>query len=380
MYGTWLARILDVQRVLDMSSTVLGMALVGSGIGSLAGNLAAALLHRCLDSRTTTRLVGPPFAASLLLIGLAPNAIVLFLALFLCGLTYGLLNVAINLQGTAIERIEARPALPLLHGLFSIGALAGAAAGIVAASTAVSPRMHFLVVSVLILLAGLAAWPALLPDPDPVPVATAAPSRARPRRPWGLAALALAAVMAHGTVGDWSAIHLAGELGASPGVAATGPFVLLAALGLGQLAGNYMVRRTGAATILRLSALLGTVGLLALGLAPTVWIAVGGIAVAGLGMACVVPVVTSAAGEGADASAAAGVTVVVSVVSTTDLLGPAAVGFAASSVGLGPVFLLLALPMLAVGLAAGSVRTTGWAMSAVEPTAEVAAPRPANGP
>jgi MFS family permease len=374
MYGTWLSRIVDIQRVLGISPAMLGVALVGSGIGSLAGNALAAVLHRRVDSRTTTRFVGPPFAASLALIGLAPNAGTLFFALFLCGLTYGLLNVAINLQGTAIEHAEGRPALPLLHGLFSIGALTGAAGGVAMASLAVLPRVHFLVVSILILLAGLVAWPALLPDarPQPDPGSDAAPRR--DHRPWGLAALALAAVIAHGTVGDWGAVHLARDLGVGSGLAATAPFFLLAAMGLGQLAANDLVRRLGTRMLLRCSAVLATLGLLALALAPDVGVALAGIAVAGLGMACVVPVVTSAAAEGTDGSGS-GVTLVISVVSTTDLLGPAVVGFVAASVGLGPVFLFLALPMLVVGLAAGSVRTADWAAPAIQPIVEASAPR-----
>lgn len=363
MYGSWLSRIMDVQRVLDVSPAVLGIALVGSGIGSLAGNVIAAIVHHRVDSRTSARLVGVPFAASLALIGLAPNAVVLFLALVLCGLTFGILNVSMNLQGAAVERIDGRPALPLLYGLLSIGALIGAAAGVFAAAASIPPWVHFLVVSVVILLAQSGAWPALVTDPKTGARQSSSPRQRRP--PWRLAALALAAVMAHGTVGDWSAIHLSSDLHASSGVAAVAPFLLLAALGLGQLAGNDLLRRLGTGRLLRLSGVVAAAGLLGLGLAPTVGVALTGIATAGLGMACVVPVVTSAAAEGVDS--ASGVTLVVSAVSSTDLLGPAMVGLVASAVGLAPIFLLLAAPMLAVAVAGGSVQNVEQASREGEP-------------
>jgi hypothetical protein len=70
-------------------------------------------------------------------------------------------------------------------------------------------------------------------------------------------------------------------------------------------------------------------------------------------LSCVVPVVTSTAGEEAGGSP---VTLVVGAVSSVDLLGPAAAGLGASAVGLRPVFLLLALPMLLVAVAGYALR------------------------
>jgi hypothetical protein len=60
---------------------------------------------------------------------LAPSALLVAVALGLLGAANATLDVAMNVQGVAVETALGRPALSGFHGLFSLGGLTGAASG-----------------------------------------------------------------------------------------------------------------------------------------------------------------------------------------------------------------------------------------------------------
>ena len=69
----------------------------------------------------------------------------------------GLLDVAFNVQGIAVQRAYGRPILAGLHGVWSVALFAGGAVGALAAAVGVSPAWQFAVVAAVLALVERAA-------------------------------------------------------------------------------------------------------------------------------------------------------------------------------------------------------------------------------
>jgi hypothetical protein len=93
-------------------------------------------------------------------IGVADDGPTLGLVLFLTGVSNGALDVSMNALAQAHERAVAQPMLAWLHGLFSLGTVAGAAVGTTGAALGTPPGHQFLAVGCGGLLVALALAPA----------------------------------------------------------------------------------------------------------------------------------------------------------------------------------------------------------------------------
>ena len=133
-YGSWVPRIAEIQDKVGISDGQLGLALFMAAVGALlAMPLAGAAAHR-YGSRIATAVTVALFGLSLPGLALAPDLIGLGFALLVVGAAAGALDVSMNAQGVAVEKHYWRPIMSSLHGMFSLGAMAGAGAtGLIAA-------------------------------------------------------------------------------------------------------------------------------------------------------------------------------------------------------------------------------------------------------
>jgi MFS family permease len=146
-----------------------------------------------------------------------------------------------------------------------------------------------------------------------------------------LGLIALCSAYDEGAIGDWGALHLKQDLGASAGLAAAGYAVFALAEACGRLSGTALLERHGRTRVLITGALTACAGLLLAALAPDVWLALLGFAAAGLGLANLFPVAVARAGLLAGSS---GVAVASTLGYSGFLLGPPCIGFLASEFGL----------------------------------------------
>jgi predicted MFS family arabinose efflux permease len=136
--GMWIARIPAVQETLGLSIGELGLALLGGGLGSLLALLPGGALVARFGSRQVALWMSVAACAALALLALAANGVTLFAALVLWGASAGVLDVAMNAQGSGIEQQRARPIMSSLHGLWSVGTMSGAALAAVVAGLGIS--------------------------------------------------------------------------------------------------------------------------------------------------------------------------------------------------------------------------------------------------
>jgi MFS family permease len=284
--GTWAPRLPAIKESLGLSDGELGTALVGLAIGLLAGTRLAGTPVDRFGSRPVMRAGLPLLAATLLLPGLADSAVALFLALLVLGIASGALDVAMNAQGIEVERYLRRPILSGLHGLWSVGLALGAGLAVVAAA---------LVLASLVFLRGL------LPARDQVRGDEQEESEDT-RVPWTLplvllGVIAFCSFVGEGSASDWSAVYMTQELGTSPALGAVAFAAFAVTMAAARFAADPLRARLSNGTLVRAGSLLAAVGL---GLALVIHepaAGIAGFALLGLGLAPVVPIAFSAAGD-----------------------------------------------------------------------------------
>ncbi|MDW4904319.1 MFS transporter [Streptomyces sp. ADMS] len=354
--GSFATRVPWIQDHASVSAGQLGLALAFPALGaSVAMPLAGRISHR-FGARKALRGLVSLWTLSLALPALAPNLLTLCLALFVYGATAGMADVAMNALGVEIENRLGKSIMSGLHGMWSAGALVGAAGGTLAAHLASDARLHHALAAATLTLLGVAAcrWVLdLRPTEDEEP-----PPRFAlpPRSALLIGAIGFCAVFAEGASLDWSAVYLRDELGTSDGLAAASTTGFMLTMALARLAGDSVVNRFGAVRTVRTGGALAVLGGVLIVVAEHPATAMAGFALLGLGIAVVVPLCFAAAGRSGPnpSQAIAGVA---TITYTSGLVAPSAIGTLAQATSLVVSFMLVTV--LAGGLAgfAGVLRT-----------------------
>ncbi len=349
--GNFATRVPWIQEHTGVSAGQLGLALAFPAIGaSLAMPLAGRISHR-FGARTALRGLLALWTLALTLPALAPNLYTLCGALLIYGATAGMSDVAMNALGVEIENRLDKPIMSGLHGMWSVGALLGSAAGTVAAHAAIDARVHLSLAAGVLTVLGAVFCQGVLdlrsaPDEHPPPRFALPPKSALV-----IGAVGFCAVFAEGASLDWSAVYLRDVLGTSAGLAAGSTTAFACTMAVARLAGDHVVARFGAVRTVRASGVLATAGGLLIVLARHPVMAVAGFALIGLGIAVVVPLAFAAAGRSGPAPSQA-IAGVATITYTSGLIAPSAIGSIAQATSLTGSFVLVTV--LALGLIVGA--------------------------
>ncbi|WP_326696479.1 MFS transporter [Streptomyces sp. NBC_01754] len=353
--GSFATRVPWIQDHASVSAGQLGLALAFPAIGaSLSMPLASRVSHR-FGARTALRGLLALWTLALVLPSLAPNLLTLCAALFLYGASAGMSDVAMNALGVEVENRLDKSIMSGLHGMWSVGALLGSAAGTVAAHLGTDARLHHVVAALALTVLGLAACQGVLdlrsePDEEPPPRFSLPP-----RSALVIGAVGFCAVFAEGASLDWSAVYLKDVLGGSAGVAAASTTAFALTMAVARIAGDRVVDRFGAVRTVRSGGVLATLGGLLVVLAPNVPLALCGFGLLGLGVAVVVPLAFAAAGRAGDNPSRA-IAGVATITYTSGLVAPSAIGTLAEATSLLVSFGLVTVLAFGLVLGAGVLR------------------------
>ncbi|MFB6841954.1 MFS transporter [Streptomyces sp. NPDC056361] len=367
--GSFATRIPWIQEHAGVSAGQLGLALAFPALGaSLAMPLAGAVSHR-FGARTALRGLLTLWTLALILPSLAPGIWGLCGALLVYGATAGMSDVAMNALGVETETRLGKSIMSSLHGMWSVGALLGSAAGTVAAHLGGDARIHHLSAALILTALGLVFCQGVLdvrstPDEEPPPRFSLPPKSALI-----IGAIGFCGVFAEGASLDWSAVYLRDELGSSAGLAAASTTAFALTMAVARLVGDRVVDRFGAVRTVRTGGAVATLGGLMVVLAPHAAVAMAGFGLIGLGIAVVVPLAFAAAGHSGPnpSQAIAGVA---TITYTSGLIAPSAIGGIADATSLVVSFGLVTLLAFGLVLGAGVLRTGG---RETEPAAPVPA-------
>ncbi len=352
--GAWAPQIPLLLPKHQISAADLGLLILGLGVGAVA----AMLFSGRLIARYGARAVVLGFASAVVLglpmVVLAPNVALLALAMAVFGAVQGSMDVAMNANAVEVERGLGRAIMSSSHGFWSLGGFVGSGGGglIVARF---GPEVQAGVVAAVCTLLVLAARPYLLGAAPAPKAAMAARPDLLPRDAglWILGFLALISMVPEGAVLDWAALYLGRDHGVGIAGAALAFALFSAAMAVMRFGGDALRNRFGAVRTLRASAVIGALGLALAALAPDAGLAVAGFAISGIGVANMVPILFSAAGNLPGHVAGAGIATVTMLGYSGLLVSPSSIGFAAEAVGFRPVYLGLALLLALVAMMAG---------------------------
>lgn len=371
--ASWAAHIPDAKRKFGFSDATLGLALLALALGSVGTLVFGGQLVARVGSRRVTAVAALVFCLALPLLLLVPSVPLLFVVLPIFGACIGAMEVAVNVQAVAVEARYERPIMSTFHALFSVGGLLGAALASLTLALDIAPGAHLAAVGLVLAALTALSLPHLLRIDDDAPDDSAA--FVLPTGPLlGLSLLAFFCLVAEGAMADWSAVYLHDTLGTDPAFAASGYAAFSIAMAAGRFGGDALRARFHAVTLVRASGILAAVGLGAALIIGQPVATLVGLACVGLGLANIVPILFTAAGQTPGIAPGMGIAAVASVGYFGFLLGPPAIGFVARAtsltLGLGLVVALIALIALCAG---GASRAN---QPATPPRAEVGALAP----
>ena len=348
IYASWASRIPQVRAELRVGPGVLGLVLLCGAVGSAFGTSLSGLVIGWLGERRTVVVMSWTVAVGVIVVAagcrLGPDGIPEVAAgLCLFGFGNGAWDVAMNVQGAAVERELGRSILPKFHAGWSIGTVAGAGTGAVMVALHVPVTAHLIAAGLLIAVATPAAAHRFLPSartadhpdadqPDPgTPRRRALAAWTDPRTLLiGLFVLCMA--FTEGTGNDWLSLGVIDGYH-TPAVLGTLTFALfLAAMTAGRWFGPGLIDRYGRVRVLRACSATALAGLLMIVFGRVLPVAVAGAILMGLGTSLGFPVGLSAAADD-PRYAAPRVSTAASIGYLAFLAGPPAIGFLADQVG-----------------------------------------------
>ncbi|MFC8244941.1 MFS transporter [Streptomyces chartreusis] len=367
LFAGWVVRIPAIKHQTGASAGDLGLALLGVSAGAVLTMTLTGRLCRRYGSHRVTVVCAVLLSLSVALPPLTHSVLALGAVLLIFGAAYGGINVAFNSAAVDLVTALRRPIMPSFHAAFSLGGMVGAGLGGLVAGS-LSPTLHLAGLAVVGLLVTAVAAPTLLrheppsaptrlrhePPSTPAPAPSAPETSRRPRgRTRGLVIvfglIAGCTAYGEGAMADWGALHLEQDLDASSGVAALGYACFALAMTIGRLSGTALLERLGHGRTVVAGGATAAAGMLLGSLAPSLWAALLGFAVTGLGLANLFPVAVERAGTLAGPSG-------VATASTFGyggmLLGPPAIGFMADWLSL-PVALTSVAVLAAIATLIG---------------------------
>lgn len=350
--GVWAPQIPLLLPRHGIGEGVLGLLILLLGLGAVAAMLFSGRLIARFGSVAVLRLLALALVPVLPLVVFAPALWLLAPAMALMGAVVGCMDVAMNANAVEVERRLGRAIMSSCHGFWSLGGFLGGTAGSFAIAHG-SAEIQALVASALVGAGVLIALPHLrgAPPHPPEPASAAGPRRGllpRAAAVWMLGVMALASMVPEGAVLDWAALYMGRELGAGAFTAGLAFAGFSGAMAVMRFLGDGVRNRHGAAMVLRISAGAGAAGLMLAALAPLPELALAGFALAGLGIANLVPILFSAAGNMPDQPPGVAISAVTMLGYAGILIAPATIGFLAEHLGYRPTYAALALLLLAV--------------------------------
>ena len=345
-YANLVPRLPEIKAELGLSNASLGAALAALPLGALVAALASAPLIRRFTSARVASFGLVLLGLALWAVAVAPNWPALAAVLFVAGALDAVIDVAQNAHGLRVQRLYRRSILNSFHGLWSIGAVCGGLLGSAAAGLGIPLVVHLGASAVVFGAVALLAFRAMLPgnddadrEPEPAAPADGEPTARTGRRSAVLALTALGILAACGAFvedagASWSALYLRTELAAGAAAAGLGFVALQSAMTVGRLTGDRVVDRFGQRRVVQAGGAL-TAGGMSLALAfPSVPSTLAGFALAGLGVATLIPAVYHAADELPGLRRGTGLAVINWLLRIGFLLSPPVIGVLADATSL----------------------------------------------
>jgi len=350
MLGIWVAAIPAIKERLHFSDSQLGLSLLLAPAGALTG----VYLSTKILSRVTVgnwMLIGQIiFCLVVIMEVTAPSRIVLWIALYLHGITGFLNGVSVNAVVDMLEKKYNRRFMSRSHALYSVGG--GISAGLASLffSINIGSYLQVVIMAACVILIIFFSRKYLLAHQ------TIIHSGSSLRFPslsiLGISFICLVIFMAEGCVADWSAIYLKESLASPKEMISLGFAGFSIAMTIGRLNGDQLIPKIGSKRIVVAGSLLAALGFLIVSFSVNAIMAIAGFVFVGFGCSCIVPVLFSASANIKGVSPVQGFAMVTTGGLIGFLAGPSVIGLISEAIDLSTGFAFVFLMALLATLTA----------------------------
>ena len=294
--GTFVARIPDFKKALDISNSTLGASLLFISIGVFVALRPAGQNSARYGSKPVILFSSIALALSLPLLGSVFSLYWFWGTCFLFGFTLATQDVSMNSHAVALEQQGAKRLMGFFHAMFSVGTLAGGILGGALSQWKVSLLQQSISLMFLILLVMFGVRPLFLSaDADKHPLEKGKKVR-HPLIFWILGIFGLCAALTEGAAGDWGGVLARDTFDATPFISTLPYIVFCSAMIIGRFSGDFLAHRFGASRVIMVGGIIAGSGLwsgLLIGGIPALMVAWF---LLGIGLSVVIPLMFSAAG------------------------------------------------------------------------------------
>ena len=295
LWGTFAAVLPDLKTMLGVDESQLGLLIFLTPIAAISAMLVAPAFGAAMGRAAL------PVAVLMMTLAFAlPGQAAVWwlfpLAMACAGAATGLTDVLMNARVAAMETSRGLHLMNLTHAAYSFGYAGGAVLTGVLRGAGWGPDWVMGTMAVV----GVACA-ALTIERDGRIDGLRKPKDGT-ALPLGLVpviggGIVLIAFMTENAAENWSALHIEKTLGGSPEEGALGPAILALTMGFARLGGQWLTGRVDAFTLLRVGAVIASIGALVVAQAPGPGLAYLGFFVMGIGASVLAPTAFSLVGQ-----------------------------------------------------------------------------------
>ena len=360
-FSSWLARVPAIRDGLDISTGEVAALLFTGALGAVTGLAFSSHIIAWVGQKNTILTFSLLGLVGLAGIGFSSTVVssysLTIVAIIATGAGNGIADVALNVEGAAVERAVHRSVMPWFHAFWSLGTVAGAGIAAGLSFVGVGISTHLIALAVLLAPVVVSASRYMSTDRgsrsrETDNVRSTLADRLgvwKEPRTLAIGLIALGMAFAEGSANDWLALAVVDgrEFTNAQGALWFGFFT--AGMMAGRISGVYVLDRFGRVPVLQWSAGVGVAGLTMLIVLENPLLSAIGVVLWGLGSSLGFPVGMSAAADNPEGSAAR-VSAVATVGYGAFLIGPPLIGGIGEFTGL-----LTALWVVAVLIAVAFV-------------------------
>jgi fucose permease len=344
-FSTWLARVPAIRDGLDISTAEVAALLFTGALGAVSGLVFSSHIIAWIGQRNTILFFGLLGLLGLAGIGVGSAWVSSYtltvIAIIMAGAGNGIADVAMNVEGAAVEKAVSRNIMPWFHAFWSLGTVTGAGLSALMSFLGVGIAPHTIAMA-LVMAPVLWIVSRVITD-DRGSVSEEGVSQrstlADRLRVWkeprtlAIGIIALGMAFAEGSANDWLALAIVDGRDQTNAVGALWFGFFTLGMMTGRIGGVYLLDKFGRVPVLQWSAAMAIAGLAMVILVEQPVLSGLGALMWGLGSSLGFPVGMSAAADNPEGSAAR-VSAVATVAYGAFLIGPPLIGGLGESIGI----------------------------------------------
>ena len=344
-FSTWLARVPAIRDGLDISTAEVAALLFTGALGAVSGMVFSSHIIAWIGQRNTILFFGLLGLVGLAGIGIGSSWVSSYaltvIAIICAGAGNGIADVAMNVEGAAVEKAVSRNIMPWFHAFWSLGTVTGAGLSALMSFLGVGIAPHTIAMA-LVMAPVLWIVSRVITD-DRGSVSEEGVSQrstlADRLRVWkeprtlAIGIIALGMAFAEGSANDWLALAIVDGRDQTNAVGALWFGFFTLGMMTGRIGGVYLLDKFGRVPVLQWSAAMAIAGLALVILVEQPVLSGLGALMWGLGSSLGFPVGMSAAADNPEGSAAR-VSAVATVAYGAFLIGPPLIGGLGESIGI----------------------------------------------